>query len=163
MADYLLDTNCFLQAAKLHYPLDVAASFWAALAELAQGGRIHSIDRVKNELYTNKDDLTAWCDNHLPTDFWLPSAPALAQYGQLMIWANTGDHFTNAAKTEFAQATNADPWLAALGAQDNCTVVTHERNDPAARKRVMLPVACAQLSVGFCDTMGMFRRLGVRF
>jgi hypothetical protein len=68
MASYLLDSDCFLQAAKLHYPLDVAEGFWHRLSEAAAAGVIRSIDRVRAELYTNEDELTAWMDDYLPDD-----------------------------------------------------------------------------------------------
>lgn len=164
MAEFLLDSDCFLQAAKVHYPLDVATGFWLKLAELADAGAICSIDRVKNELYTNKDELTEWMDKHLPSDFWLLSGTAIVPYGQLMVWAqNNPVNFKPTALTEFARAANADPWLAAVATQQSSTVVTHELSRPDARSRVMLPDACIHLGTNYCNTIEMFRSLKVTF
>lgn len=143
--------------------MDVAESFWLQLAELAHAGRIRSIDRVKAELYTNQDTLTDWCNDQLPDDFWLPSGSAIRQYATLMTWANNLNHFTPDALKEFARAENADAWLVAKAMEVECSVATHERNDPKAKGRVMIPVVCASQRVDSCNTMEMFRRLGVRF
>lgn len=65
MPDYLLDANFFIQAHRVYYPMDVVPGFWNKLIELAAGGRIGSIDKVRAELFTNEDDLTEWCRNNL--------------------------------------------------------------------------------------------------
>lgn len=163
MADFLIDSDCFLQAYKLHYPLDVATTFWQRLSEAAHAGNIRSIDRVKAELYTNPDNLTAWCDDHLPDDFWLDSGVSVPHYTVLIKWANGLGRFNNVALAEFARAANADPWLASMGMREGACVVTQEKSDPNAKKRVMLPDACHSQGVDTCGTMEMFRRLGLTF
>lgn len=163
MADFLIDSDCFLQAYKLHYPLDVATTFWERLAEAANAGTIRSIDRVKAELYTNPDALTAWCDANLPDDFWLDSGVSIAEYTVLIQWANGLGHFNNNALAEFSRAANADPWLASMGMNLGSCVVTQELSNPQAKKRVLLPDACLSQGVDSCGTMEMFRRLELTF
>lgn len=46
MSVYVLDSNIFIEAHRSNYPLDVATTFWDVLKQLAQEGKIISIDKV---------------------------------------------------------------------------------------------------------------------
>lgn len=61
MPVYVLDSNFFIEAHRSHYPIDVAAGFWNKVRQLAEEGKIISIDKVKNELYDKNDALEEWC------------------------------------------------------------------------------------------------------
>ncbi len=65
MSLYIVDSNFFIQAHRAYYPLDVIQSFWVKVKQLAEEGKIKSIDKVKNEIYSNashEDELKDWCD-----------------------------------------------------------------------------------------------------
>ena len=70
MTVFVVDANFFIQAHRSIYPLDVAHSFWNKVKELAQKGKLISIDKVKNEIYSNEDELKGWCEANLPGDFF---------------------------------------------------------------------------------------------
>jgi hypothetical protein len=70
MSVYVVDSNFFIEAHRASYPLDVALSFWAKVRQLANEGKIISIDKVKKELYDKNDALEAWCKANLPDDFF---------------------------------------------------------------------------------------------
>lgn len=57
---YIIDSNCFVTPHRTFCPTDVGVSFWNKLQALAEEGKICSIDKVKNELYANSDDLKEW-------------------------------------------------------------------------------------------------------
>lgn len=67
---YVVDSNFFIQAHRTNYPFDVAISFWNKIIELAENGIIISIDKVKNEIFKNDDELKQWCEINLPDDFF---------------------------------------------------------------------------------------------
>ncbi|MET3114076.1 hypothetical protein AAKU52_001809 [Pedobacter sp. CG_S7] len=52
-APFVLDSNFFIQAHRMHYPMDVVPSFWLKIKELAKNGIIVSIDKVKDEIHLN--------------------------------------------------------------------------------------------------------------
>ena len=54
MKKYLLDSNVFIQAHRMHYPFDVVPSFWKKLVELSNKGIVISIDKVKKEICDTK-------------------------------------------------------------------------------------------------------------
>lgn len=64
MEVYVLDSNFFIQSHRVSYPLDIAFIFWNKVKQLADEGRIISIDKVKNELYDKNDALETWCKDY---------------------------------------------------------------------------------------------------
>jgi hypothetical protein len=58
MTKYIVDSNFFIQAHRLNYPLDIAVGYWQQIRKLASLGHIISIDKVMDEIYRNTDDLT---------------------------------------------------------------------------------------------------------
>ncbi|HOB44367.1 MAG TPA: DUF4411 family protein [Bacillota bacterium] len=61
---YVLDANVFIQAATQYYAFDRVPSFWEGLIWHADNGRVHSIDRVRDELKKGNDDLWSWAHDH---------------------------------------------------------------------------------------------------
>ena len=162
---FLIDSDVLIQAYKMYYPLDVAPGFWRQLHEAAAAGEIQSIDRVRNEVYTNPDELTQWCDDHLPDEFFLDTSDCIVQYASIIRWGESrDDHYNRTALAELATATNADPWLVAMAmANQDYQVVTQERSNPARRRRVMLPDICTAHGVLCRNTIDRLRLLGRSF
>ena len=160
---YVLDANVLLQAFKKDYPMDVAEGFWQQLGIAAQRGDFLSIDRVKDELYTNPDDLSDWCDRELPDNFFRPSVDSTAEYQQVINWAFGRLQYMSRATAEFTRTSNADAWLAAYGLKHQLCVVTMEASRPDSKKIIKLPDVCLAHTVDWCSTMEMFRRLELKF
>jgi len=115
MSAYLVDANFFIQAHRAIYPLDVAPSFWNKVKELAQNGSIISIDKVKDEIYQNEEDLKSWCEANLPDNFFHDSSITLSEYSRIAVWANSmSHHYKSSALEEFLDAAEADAWLIAF-------------------------------------------------
>lgn len=159
---YVLDANVFIQAARRYYAFDLVPSFWQALTEHAENGRVQSIDRVKAEIDRGQDALKDWANR----DFhhWFIStkqADVIEAYSQIMVWAYNQSQFTNAAKAEFARADNADAWVVAYAKAKGYVVVTQEQFDPNIKRGIPIPNACQAFSVLPVDTFQMLRDLGV--
>jgi hypothetical protein len=160
---YLLDTNIFISAHRMHYPLDVVVSFWDKLQELGSAGQIISIDKVKNEIFRNEDTLKAWCMASLAPDFFKESQPCISAYTQIVRWANSsGRHYQERAINEFMDADNADAWLVAYAMENQNKIVPYEKSNPNKQNRIKIPEAFNAFSIPFVDPIGMFRELGVR-
>lgn len=161
---FLLDSNCLIQAHRQTYPLDVAVSFWAKIKQLADEGKISSIDKVKAELGRNKDALHSWCTANLSRDFFLNSAPVISQYAQVIQTAgNRIPPYTQRALTTFYDADEADAWLIAHALQRGISIVTHEVSQPAGIANVKIPDICRLLNISTITIIEMFRALGESF
>ncbi len=162
---YVVDTNFFIQAHRVTYPLDVVPSFWNKVKELADSGKIISIDKVKNEIFKNDDELKEWCKNNLPSEFWKDSSKNPLEYGQIAAWgASQTSRYTQNAIQEFLDAEEADAFLMAFTLADllNRKVITYER--PSNKKnKIKIPDVCAVFGIKYLDPIAMFRELGETF
>lgn len=166
MPVYVLDSNFFIEAHRSHYPIDVAAGFWNKVRQLAEEGKIISIDKVKNELYDKNDALEEWCRNNLPEVFFKDTTAVMAEYGKVTAWAmSRRDHYLPNALNEFLDADEADAFLVAYCLADPTKkiVVTQEVSEPKRQNKVKIPDACIALNVLFVNTIEMFRQLGETF
>jgi hypothetical protein len=160
---YLVDSNFFIEAHRVTYPLDVVPSFWLRIADLANQGIICSIDKVKVELERHDDELTAWCNTHLPADFFKDSTISITEYGQTARWAvSKSDQYRPAALAVFLDADRADAWLVGYALMNNMTVVTQEVSSPDSKKNIKLPDACTAMDVPSMNTIDMLRVIGAK-
>jgi hypothetical protein len=163
---YVVDTNFFIQAHRSYYPIDVASSFWSKVKELADSGKIISIDKVKNEIYKNDDELKRWCLANLPQDFFKDTSTIINEYSQVAIWAaSRSNHYFPNAIAEFLDADEADAWLVSFALNDlqNRIIVTYEKSQPEIKRKIKIPEVCTPFAVSYVDTIEMFRQLGERF
>lgn len=166
MAIFIIDSNFFIEAHRKSYPLDVAFSFWSKVKQLADEGKIISIDKVKNELYDKNDALEEWCKVNLPEEFFKDSSEVMTSYGLISEWANSkSDHYSPSALSEFLNSNEADAFLVAYALHDsgNRILVTHEVSQPEIKRKVKIPEVCNALNVTFLNVMDMFRYLQETF
>ncbi len=164
MSVFIVDTNFFIQAHRANYPLDIAITFWQKVKELADQGKIISIDKVKNEIYQNDDELKTWCVNNLPNDFFKDSSDTIDEYSQVVIWANSkSDHYLPKAMEEFLDADEADAWIVAYAISNSYIITTHEKSQPERKNRIKIPEPCNVFGIIYMDTIEMFRELQVQF
>lgn len=164
MSLYVVDSNFFIEAHRATYPLDVFHSYWTKVAELAQRGKIISIDKVKAEIFDHQDELKKWCESNLPEDFFKDSSGLIAEYKRVAWWAQSRkSQYKEIAISEFLDADNADAWLVTYALADtrNRVVVTREISQPDAKRKIKIPDACQPFSVSFASPIEMFRGLGV--
>jgi hypothetical protein len=166
MGLYVLDSNFFIQALRDSYPLDVAFSFWKKVKQLADDGKIISIDKVQDELYDKNDDLKAWCIANLPDDFFKDTSGIMIEYGQVSTWAvSKNSHYFQHAINEFLAVDEADAFLVAYVLSDikNRTLVTQEISEPTRKSKIKIPEPCNVFGIRYIKMMEMFRELGESF
>ena len=57
---YLLDADVFIRAKNLHYGFDFCPAFWEWLVAGHRTGKVHSVERVGDELQAVADELSTW-------------------------------------------------------------------------------------------------------
>jgi hypothetical protein len=160
---FLLDSNFFIQAHRMHYPIDVVPGLWNRVIDLANSDLVISIDKVNAELAAGKDDLHSWCVANLSPTFFHDTRFVIAEYMDLTHWAaSKAAHYTQGALAEFLDVNEADAWLVAYAKANNNIIVTHEVSDLQSRKRIKIPDA-GFVPVECVTTIEMFRRLGRTF
>jgi hypothetical protein len=166
MIVHIVDSNFFIEAHRVSYPIDIAHSFWNKVKQLAENGMIISIDKVKNELYDKNDALENWCKANLPDNFFKDTAEVMAEYGVVSGWAiSKNHHYLPNAINEFLAADEADAFLIAyaLANHQERIIVTQEISEPHRRNRIKIPEPCNDLGIKFVNTIKMFRNLSETF
>ncbi len=155
---YLLDANVFIQAKNLHYGFDFCPAFWDWIEQENAGGRVLSIDRVRDELIGGDDELAAWAADR--AGFFVEADPAIiASLQAVSRWAN-GARYEPAAIATFLQV--ADYYLVASALAHEHVVVTHEVVAHSTKK-IKIPNVCIALGVGCITPYEMLRRERARF
>jgi hypothetical protein len=159
----LLDTNVFVQAHRSYYAFDICPGFWETLLEQHDGGRLHSLDRVLDELSKGNDALKKWARDTVPPPCFAKTneARVVRAFGEAQRWVDAQPRFVAAAKAEFAQV--ADGWLAAYAREHRMVVVTLELPNAYSQRRVPLPDVCQAVKVEFISPFMMLRELKVAF
>lgn len=156
---YLLDANIFITAKNLHYGFDFVPGFWDWLDHSHSHGFVWSTTKVHQELAAGHDQLADWVETR-GSLFLAPDAGITGSMRQLAVWANS-NQYTAAAVSDFFSV--ADFELVAFAHAYNYMVVTHERSQPNARKRIFIPDACDALGVKWTDPYTMLRTCDAEF
>jgi hypothetical protein len=165
---FIIDSNFFIQAHRVTYPIDVATGFWNKVTNLANHDKILSIDKVKNEIFKNEDELKKWIEINILDHFFkdTQSTEILNNYSDIVNWANSKSGFyLPKAIHDFLEYENADPWLVAfaLSSPEEMFVVTHEISEPNKKSKIKIPEVCKDFGIKYVNTIEMFRKLGETF
>ena len=100
---YIIDSNCFVTPHRSFCPTDVGISFWNKIQTLAKEGKIYSLDKVKEELYSNSDDLKKWLEATINDRFFIEftQAHSIHKLATIIQWASTNEFYTEKAKRKF--------------------------------------------------------------
>lgn len=109
------------------------------------------------------DDLDDWIQGKVPDTFFKQNQAVVKQFAVLVKWVNEQKNFHHGAKREFSDMGEADGWLIAYAKVNGLVLVTHEKHEPEAQKRVPMPNVCLQFGVPFVDVFTMLRELKTRF
>lgn len=158
---YLFDADTFISASRLHYSFDLAPGFWKWLASEAIREQVASIEAVRDEITAGTGPLVDWAETLLPDDFWLSHTSGSLSCGSALAeWAMHPDRiYTQAARDEFLG--KADYHLIAQAKSGGHTVVTMEKAEPKAKRKVKIPDACHAFEVACMQPFEVYRKLGM--
>jgi hypothetical protein len=165
---FILDSSFFIQAHRASYPLDIFPGFWNKMKTLAENGVIISIDKVKDEIFTNDDELKTWIANNLPVHIFkdTQNIQVLNCYKQVIQWAQSrSSQYVQRAIADFMALNSADAWLVAYAASLNeeCFLVTQEVSAPGSKSSIKIPDVCIAFNIHYLNIIEMFRRIGETF
>ncbi len=160
---YIIDSNCFVTPHRSFCPIDIGLSFWKKMRILAEEGKICSLDKVKDELYSNSDDLKHWMETNLGEQFFIKfdHTSSVQKLTTIAQWADTNTFYTPKAKMKFLRMDKADIYLASFAsvAPSEWTIVSMERSAPNNSGEIKLPDVCMQYNVKCIQLEEMFREL----
>lgn len=163
VSKYVLDANVFIEAKNRYYGFEICPGFWTSLVDLNNSKQLFCIDRIRDELVAQNDDIKDWVESRSPETFFKQTQDqAVFDSFQAMVnWVYSQSQFVQAAKTEFASV--ADGWLLANAHANSMTVVTHEEFAPQAKRKVPMPNVCLEFGIEYVNTFQMLADLKVKF
>ena len=156
---YLIDSDVFIQAEKLHYGMDFCPAFWDWLDDRNQAGQVFSIEKVESELVAGDDSVSEWALEQGGRFFLPPDDRILGSLQIVSQWVVNQQQYNQSAVNVFLQA--ADYYLVAHALGHEYVVVTHEQ--PSDGKKVKIPNVCIGLKVRCMTPFEMLRRERARF
>lgn len=146
---YIFDSNTFIQAKNLFYRFNFCSGYWDWLVDGAKAKKFYIAAAVEKELKKKEDEIKGWLDK-MPGDFViqdLADQDVVNNYAEVIRWANFSTHYSDKAKKEFSDLDDADALLIALGMKYKYKIATHEKSDPASKKKIFLPDAAKAFGV----------------
>jgi hypothetical protein len=151
---YSVDTSALTEGWVRLYPPAVFPSLWQKMDALIRKSRLMAVDEVLRELEMKQDDLFAWCKAKRKKMFVNLGRNAQIQRRA----ARIVNQFPTLIDPADAHG-QADPFVIALAAEWEWTVVTAERSKPTKPK---IPDAC-QVGIPCLTLIEMFQREGWTF
>ncbi|PIT47512.1 hypothetical protein BHC46_06955 [Snodgrassella alvi] len=149
MVKFLIDTNVFIQAKNLHYQFCFCEKFWNLILDLHERSILYSVKSVLHELTNNsKDELANWVKNNIPESFWLNHDEAASKYTEVINWAHS-QKFKKQAISDFADYHTADAWLVSYAAKFHYSIISQEKSNPYARKKIYLADVAKEFNVPY--------------
>ncbi|MFH2117268.1 MAG: DUF4411 family protein [Bacillota bacterium] len=161
MVKYILDTNVLITAYRINYPFDVMPSFWNNLLAHAKKETFYLTREVLDEIERGNDELSQWffdnadCFTILDSD----NSNVIGAYQKIIDSAYKNPQYTISAKEEFARI--ADSWIIAHALAYNHVIVTEEVFQKNIKWKIKIPNICYEFSIGYTNTIGFMRSIGI--
>src|SRR6476620_8108569 len=137
---YLLDSDTLIRSKNDEYQFATHPGFWEWLEQSNNLDLIGSVQAIRHEL-AKEDQLSNWVKMH-GNFFVSPNADTTKSIRLITKWINENLQFTEAGKPAFFAS--ADLTLIAHAHAHECRVITHEKDRPDAKSRIMIPTVCKQ-------------------
>ena len=152
-----------IEANNRSYPIDVAKTFWHALAKEIESGNIVSTRRVYQELAEqekHQDAVAQFVRSRRQQLCIVPSREVQGAVGGVEAYVFGGRYPTYEA-LRFSKG--GDPWVIAHALTEAGIVVTQESALRPNAQVARVPDVCRRFGIKCVDTLGMFRLLGITF
>jgi len=107
-------------------------------------GLIGSVQAIRHELI-GEDQLSNWVKKQGSKFFVGVDAATTKSIVEITNWVNNNPQFSEAGKQAFFAS--ADLTLIAHAHAHGCAVVTHEKDHPDSKHRIMIPTVCKAFNV----------------
>ena len=126
---YLIDANSLIRPARAYYPFEFAPSFWQQLRPKISLDKIAVLDKVRDEILKGTDELSTWI-SALPNECILSTQDIqmIQTYRDVLSFIQQSDQYTESALRLWSRENVADPWLIAVAAAYDYTILSFEQS-----------------------------------
>ena len=156
---YLLDSNIFINAKRIHYGFDFCPGFWDWIELKNKSGIIFSIEKVYDEITSSDDNLSDWAKKKGNALFLKPDDDLYFSFEPISSWLYSKT-YRQTAINDFLSS--ADHYLVAHALAKGYVVVSNEV--PSGKsKSVKIPDVCNGVGVKCIKTHELLRMENARF
>ncbi len=157
---YLFDANILIYPHRQCYSFDIAPGFWSQLVEKAPN-TIVLIDRIRDEIYRNEDDLSNWLKKYGHCFIFKSSADKNVHesYKKIINLVVEDKQYKESAKRTFAD--RADSWLCAHALAYDYILVTQEEYAPESKNIIKIPNICVMFGIEYIDLFQAIKALEI--
>lgn len=164
-AHFLIDTNSFIQPKNAFYPFDFAMTYWNKIEPFIQNGTIVIIDKVKDEIDAQRDELTKWLNHISFSAMSCSSPPIIKEYGNVLTYVQRCGLYKSSALKSWSNDV-ADPWLIAAAKNTGYPIVTFEApannlNRKNPQKSAKIPDVSSRFNVICINLYDLIRELKI--
>lgn len=156
---YILDSNVFIQAHRLTYPLAIFPGYWQWLEEGIASGLFILLDKVAEELTVSNDELSHWIKRHKNCVSKMEDEDYVSTK-EVMNKVITTTQYKKESIRQFSSG--ADTEIIGYAKHHDFTVVTYESKAPESRTP-KIPDVCDALQVSWLAPLDLLERLKPRF
>ena len=165
---FLIDSNAFMTPYRQYYAFDLIPTYWKELSKHADKGRLVLLDMVKAEIDKGEDDLAEWLNKETGFIICNHIAPEIiGKYQEVLQYVQTCGLYKEQALMAWAPRHIADPWLIAVAAVNDYTIITTEvasgglsRKTP--NKNAKIPDVAKAFGVKTNNLYYMMKLLGIK-
>lgn len=159
---YLIDANSLIRPSRAYYPFDFAPSFWQQLRPKISLDKIAVLDKVRDEILKGTDELSAWISD-LPNECILSTQDIqiIQMYRDVLSFIQQSDQYSEAALRLWSRENVADPWLIAVAAAYDYTILSFEQSAGRITTRSnnpKLPDVAHHFQVPYTSLFNMMRQ-----
>ena len=159
---YLIDANSLIRPSRAYYPFDFAPSFWQQLRPKISLDKIAVLDKVRDEILKGTDELSAWISD-LPNECILSTQDIqiIQMYRDVLSFIQQSDQYSEAALRLWSRENVADPWLIAVAAAYDYTILSFEQSAGRITTRSnnpKLPDVACHFQVPYTSLFDMMRQ-----
>ena len=159
---YLIDANSLIRPSRAYYPFDFAPSFWPQLRPKISLDKIAVLDKVRDEILKGTDELSAWISD-LPNECILSTQDIqiIQMYRDVLSFIQQSDQYSEAALRLWSRENVADPWLIAVAAAYDYTILSFEQSAGRITTRSnnpKLPDVAHHFQVPYTSLFNMMRQ-----
>ena len=165
---FLIDSNSFMTPYRQYYAFDLVPTYWEEVSRCTSSGRLVLLDIVKAEIDKGKDDLADWISrqagfvicNHI-------SPEIIGKYQEVLQYIQMCGLYKEQALQTWANGDVADPWLIAVAAVNDYTIITAEAPSGGLsvknpNRNAKIPDVAKAFGVRTNNLYYMMRQLGIK-
>lgn len=141
---FLIDANSFIASYKNFYPFDIAPGFWEQLRNAIMTESVTVLDIVRAEILKGDDELNIWISEMSELEVMdRREQGIMKKYREVINYLQSSSLYNEKALRAWSDESVADPWLIAVAAANECTIITFEQsagkiseNAPSGRPKI---------------------------